>query len=65
MVHIFIKTINAETMKNGLEPMTTDDVYRIFVEGIEETNETLEDYNNIVNLLTQKVKQWAEMDQNK
>lgn len=29
------------------------------------TNETLEDYNNIVNLLTQKVKQWAEMDQDK
>ena len=28
-------------------------------------NETLEDYNNIVNLLTQKVKQWAEMDQDK
>ena len=26
---------------------------------------TLEDYNNIVNLLTQKVRQWAEMDQNK
>ena len=29
------------------------------------TNETLEDYNNIVNLLTQKVKQWVEMDQDK
>lgn len=28
-------------------------------------NETLEDYNNIVDLLTQKVKQWAEMDQDK
>ena len=30
-----------------------------------ETNETLEDYNNIVNLLNQKVNQWAEMDQDK
>lgn len=29
------------------------------------TNETLEDYNNIINLLTQRVKQWAEMDQDK
>lgn len=40
---IDLSSINAEAMKNGLEPMTTDDVYRIFVEGIEETNETLED----------------------
>lgn len=45
---------------------TTDEIQFQLMDNIKcniITNETLEDYNNIVNLLTQKVKQWAEMDQ--
>lgn len=44
---------------------TTDEIQFQLMDNIKcniITNETLEDYNNIVNLLTQKVKQWAEMD---
>lgn len=45
---------------------TTDEIQFQLMDNIKcniIANETLEDYNNIVNLLTQKVKQWAEMDQ--
>lgn len=38
-----LSIINEETIKNGLEPMTTDDMYKIFIECIDETNESLED----------------------
>lgn len=38
-----LSIINEEAIKNGLEPMTTDDMYKIFIECIDETNESLED----------------------
>lgn len=38
-----LSIINEEAIKNGLEPMTTDDMYKIFIEYIDETNESLED----------------------
>lgn len=37
-----LSIINEEAIKNGLEPMTTDDMYKIFIECIDETNESLE-----------------------
>ncbi len=40
---IDLASINEEAIKIGLEPMTTDDLYKLFIEGIEEINETLED----------------------
>lgn len=39
---IDLSSINKEAIKNGMAPMTTDDLYNIFIHGIDETNETLD-----------------------
>ena len=40
---IDLSSINEQAIKNGLEPMTADDLYNIFIKGIEEVNKSLED----------------------